>query len=166
MSLQNTPDAWWKTGKIFNFRECLCAWCTICTYIFSIFCVQILFWCWFSATIIKIVSWISIPAAKRHLCVQFVFQFSIFNFSGEEAGDQSGGAAAADTISTPCPQHTSLRDSLDQKRVPENFVFWGEIFIHVYHFRDSFNQRGASKSWSEQGRKIPLLSQISPTHLT
>ena len=72
-------------------------------------------------------------AARRHLCVQFVFQFSNFNFSGEEAGDQSGGAAAADTISTPCPQHTSLRDSLDQKRVPENFVFLGEISIQVSH---------------------------------
>ena len=82
MSLQNTPDAWWKTDKIFNFRECLCAWCTICTSIFSIFCVQILFWCWFSATIIHIVPWISIPVTKE--CVQFVLQISIFNFSSEE----------------------------------------------------------------------------------
>ena len=86
---------------------------------------------------------------------------SIFNFSGEEAGDQSGGAAAADTISTPCPQHTSLRDSLDQKRVPENFVFLGEIFIHVTHFRDSFNQRGPQNPGQSRAKKIPS-STIPP----
>ena len=95
------------------------------------------------------------------MCAQFVFQISIFNFSGEEAGDQSGGAAAADTISTPCPQHTSLRDSLDQKRVPENFVFLGEIFIHVTHFRDSFNQRGPQNPAHSRAKKIPS-STIPP----
>ena len=95
------------------------------------------------------------------MCAQFVFQISIFNFSGEEAGDQSGGAAAADTISTPCPQHTSLRDSLDQERVPKIFVFWGEIFIHVTHFRDSFNQRGPQNPAHSRAKKIPS-STIPP----
>ena len=95
------------------------------------------------------------------MCAQFVFQISIFNFSGEEAGDQSGGAAAADTISTPCPQHTSLRDSLDQERVPKIFVFLGEIFIHVTHFRDSFNQRGPQNPGQSRAKKIPS-STIPP----
>ena len=45
--------------------------------------------------------------------------FMIFNFSGGEAEISQAGRQAADTISTRCPLHTSLRDCLNQNG-PEN----------------------------------------------
>ena len=137
--------------SMFNFSSQKAFLCTVCLSIFN-FNGEEAFVC---TICISIFNFSGEEAFVCTICI------SIFNFSGEEAGDQSGGAAAADTISTPCPQHTSLRDSLDQERVPKKIVFLGEIFIHVTHFRDSFNQRGPQNPAHSRAKKIPS-STIPP----
>ena len=91
----------------------------------------------------------------------FKFQFSIS--AARRQGISQVGRRRLTPLALPVPNtpHTSLRDSLDQKRVPENFVFLGEIFIHVTHFRDSFNQRGPQNPAHSRAKKIPS-STIPP----